>query len=138
MKRQLPGSVGLLSSAILSLLTLSVFWMLQSTGPESAVRKFHEAVAAGRPDQIKDVVTSDPSDPNVQKLAAGVSALLRANANIQLAGADRQPGVVNLQIVYVLRDGRAMRHVFVVRRVGRYWKIDAAATISFFRQSLGL
>ena len=125
-----------LSAGILALLTLGVFYVLQDYGPESAIRKFHVAAAAGDAGALQSVTQQPVRTQEVQILAAKVRRLLGEGYRYQVLRMDRSPTQVRAAVVYTVGNIE-LPEIWVVEKDGRSWKIDAFTTEGIQRDSLG-
>lgn len=132
-KQRLPG---LLAACILAVLTLGAFFILQDYGPDSAVRRFHEALRRGDPAELQQVVDEPISDQTVQYVCAFVKPLLQEGDQIQLARTDRQGDQDDVVVVYRRPNGQTLAIVWIVDRRASIWKINARLTAEALAESL--
>jgi hypothetical protein len=120
--------VGILASVLLALLTLSVFYVLQDYGPESAIRKYNEAVLNG--DSLAlNAISSQPIDsPDGEWLQAQVHSFLAAGGRLRLETIRREPTTDLAEVEYVLPDPPAVPFLFVVTKDNHVWKVNPSAT----------
>ena len=126
------------AAATLAILVLAVFSVLQDYGPESAIRRFHDAVRRDDVRALAQVTEEDPRDARVQHLAQNVALLSKQGANYRILRMDREPRQVAAEVQYVLPDGRQGRTVWVVVKTRRTWRVEASETGRYFRRTLGL
>ena len=118
-----------IAAAVLALGTLGVFIRLQEYGPESAIRKFHQALQRGSLPALQRVTEEDVNAPGVQLLAIRVAAYLRAGGNrFRILRTDRTPTEVRAAVAYTAPGGPPQYMVWVVNRQGRTWKVSARKT----------
>jgi len=122
-----------LPAILLAGVTLIVFFVLQHSGPESAVRQFHEAAINNSPQDLQQV-TLQPVGENsdAYMMASIVQHDFLAGARMRVVGT-RKPmsGDPNRRIVDVvyLFQNRVWRAVpWVVVRERHLWKVDVVAT----------
>ncbi len=127
-----------LSAVALTLLTLFVFWVLQDYGPESAIRRFHDAVLNGDTHVLAQVTQEDIRDPRVAHLAQAVTWLDQQGARSVILGMHREPKLVAAEVQYTLPDGGEGRTWWIVVKIQRTWKVDASQTGQYFRSKLRL
>src|SRR4051812_16565072 len=72
---------GILSAGLLAALVLFVFATLQNYGPQSAVRRFHEAVRTGDPVELEDSIVQ-PDRPTPQSRGELTAVLSRFFAQL--------------------------------------------------------
>jgi len=130
-----PGTWG---AVLLTLLTVTVFFLFQNYGPESAVRRFQEAVAAKDPREVTDICVTGASQPTIARLAGWIEQLQNDGAVTVIRGMDRQPTLVLIQTVSELHDGRGVAITWVVKKQTDGWKIDPEGTVNYWRHALGL
>jgi hypothetical protein len=126
---------------LLAAITLAVFWILQDYGPESAIRRFHQAAITGDRDTLQGVSLHRIESPAVQELENDVRTLLRGGGAYRILRMDRGPRRVSAEVVY----GRPGSPVvipmiwFVDKPEGhRSWRVNAPAIIAFRRQVFGI
>ncbi|BBO23321.1 MAG: hypothetical protein AMXMBFR19_05480 [Chthonomonadaceae bacterium] len=129
----------LAASIVLAGLTLAVFATLQDYGPESAVRRFHEAALNGDSRAMGRVVTSDSSEGAVSLLASRVLELARSGGRYQLLGIERGPGSARAEVAYVFPyRGLVISMLWSVRKEGRSWRVDADETLRNLPRAVGV
>ncbi|MHB8637506.1 MAG: hypothetical protein ACYC96_13640 [Fimbriimonadaceae bacterium] len=129
--------VGVLASILLALLTISVFYVLQDYGPESAIRKYNEAVQQGDVVAL-DQISAQPGETlDGQWLAAKVRDLLAAGGRLRLDTMDRQPTTDLAGVEYVLPGQQPVPFLFVVTKENHAWKVNPEATRKVFNQVTG-
>lgn len=133
-KAKIPGS---LTAAILAVVTLGAFAILQDYGPVSAVRRFHEAVAKGDAAALQQVVMEPVKDEDVQYLVQGISNELVNHVQPVLARTDRQGDQDDVVVTYNQPNGQTLAIVWIVDHRNSLWKINADQTATALRQSLG-
>ncbi|HLK16134.1 MAG TPA: hypothetical protein VKT78_15120 [Fimbriimonadaceae bacterium] len=120
--------VGLLASILLALLTISVFYVLQDYGPESAVRKYNEGVLTGDLAAVNQISTQ-PVDPNdADWLRAYVQSFLRTGGRLRLMNMDRTPDRSVAYVEYVEPEPPSIQFLFVVRKQNHIWRISPTET----------
>jgi hypothetical protein len=124
--------VGILASVLLGLLTLSVFFVLQDYGPESAIRTYNEAVLNGDTAAMDQISTQGHDDPDAEWLRVYVNEFLRQGGRLRLDRMDRDmdrvPAIAIAEVEYVRPAPPAMPWRFVVRKSDHVWKVDPRAT----------
>jgi hypothetical protein len=129
MKPRPVSSASFLAAGALALVTLLVFFILQDYGPESSLRKFHEAIVQQDAKELGEVTTTNLADADT-KLAVNVvsTILVSGNARYRLLMTDHQKGWIGAEVQYVYPNGQTRTIYWVVRKVGRDWKVDPTAT----------
>jgi hypothetical protein len=129
MKPRSFSSASVFSAAILSVVTLLVFFVLQDYGPESSLRKFHEAIVQKDPRKLAQVMTGQLSDPpNVEYVDLVGSLLVGQNARYRLLRTDHRDGKVGAEVQYLLPSGKTTTIYWVLSKVGPDWRVDPALT----------
>lgn len=120
----------------MALITLAVFSTLQDYGPESAIRRFHAAIASDDGPELQQVTEQSIQAPQVRYLATWVRLLQQQGYRYQLMRMDRSPTQVRAAVVYTA--GNIVRPmIWVVEKKGHTWKVDAVKTDTILRDSLG-
>jgi hypothetical protein len=140
---------GILASSVLAAITLVVFYVLQDYGPESALRKYNEAVisliqassssvspearqaAINQDYQSLDRVSAQPhGDPYSQWLGNIVVNCLRRGGRLRLIAlvGGTPTDLVAANAAYVLPDGTQAYVFFYISRQDHVWKVDARQT----------
>jgi hypothetical protein len=129
MKPRSVTSASFLAAGALALVTLLVFFILQDYGPESSLRKFHEAIVQKDAQALNEVTTAPLADEDT-KLAVNVvsSMLVSGNARYRLLMTDHQKGWIGAEVQYIYPNGQSRTIYWVVRKIGRDWKVDPTAT----------
>lgn len=125
-----------LASALLSLLTLGVFFLLQDYGPESAVRRFHQAALADNDRELQRVTDQSIRSSSVKQLREFVSGLLTSGAKIQIGRVERSPSQVLAEFRYYRRDGVYIL-IWYVKKTKSGWAVDAERTLTSFQHFMG-
>ena len=127
MLRRLPAR-SLIPALVLAALVLAVFSQLQNYGPESAVRRFHEALLTNNESEVEDVLFQ-PADPvAVANIANRIYPWFLQGAHIRLRDLQRNPTTVFVSVVYHTPDNKAGYYVWVTEKTPTGWKVDASAT----------
>jgi len=123
----------ILPAVLLAVVTLVVFFVLQHSGPESAVRQFHEAAISNSPRALQQV-TLQPLEDNsdAYMMASIVQHDYLAGARIRIVGTrktmDKSPNRRIVDVVYLFNN-RVVRAVpWIVVRERHLWKVDVVAT----------
>lgn len=121
---------GLGAALVLGAATLSVFGVFQNYGPESAVRRFHHAVANRDDEELAQVVSGSTQTTSVRDLRTLVGAILSQGANYRIVKSERSPEQVEMLALY---EGRKTI-VWVVVKARDRWRIDPYLTIQALRR----
>lgn len=129
MARKTPWP-GLLTAALLAFATLGTFASLQYAGPEGAVREF--ILGVGRRDRtaVESHLVQAVDSPTSQFLIERTGMLLASNYRY-VAGrrTTMQGNNTLLEGAFISPLGQPAPLVWVVRREGRRWRVDADATL---------
>lgn len=121
------------AAGVLAVVVLFVFFILQDYGPESAVRRFHEAAARGDLRTIQELTKRGSSDEATIRLASQLRfILISQGARYRLMRMDRRPGEVGAEVAYVYPGGQVAGLYWIVRKGPgeRSWRIDVERTLN--------
>jgi hypothetical protein len=136
---------GILASVLLALLTSSVFYVLQDYGPESAIRKYNEAVRNDDILALRQATTqldhakapaATAAEPDLTTYSRSVAQFVRdrlaANGRLRLDGMDRQPDQARATagVEYVMPTGAPIQFLFVVVKEDHIWKVCPQLTVA--------
>lgn len=130
-----------LAAGAISLLTLYVFARLQDYGPESAIRRFHAAIANQDTQELIRVTAEPIGSNNVRLLVFSVGRWEKAGWTYQLLRMERTSDQVRAAVVYLDPMGGTHPMIWIVERSGRSWRVNADKTMTVYndyRDSLGL
>ncbi len=116
---------GIGAAAALAVSTLAVFGTFQNYGPESAVRRFHHAVANDDHKELEQVVSGSPDTSAARELEARLKAILANSVKYGIVKSERSPTQVEMLAVY---DNKKTI-VWVVVKARDRWRIDAYLTL---------
>ncbi|MBX3112839.1 MAG: hypothetical protein KF857_12640 [Fimbriimonadaceae bacterium] len=125
-------------AAGLALLTLATFASAAGRGPESAIKKFHEAVKENDVAALAQVTLQPPDDPDVQRLAGVVRQLLSIEPHVELGKVQSIRTDAVVDVTY--NRGRFGRQTvrFVLSQKKQVWQVDARETLDLYRRPFGL
>jgi hypothetical protein len=122
------------AAAILAFLTLAVFLISQGRGPQSAVKRLHEAVETG------DRAAAEALQVNVRlysskALADDIYTLTRTSRSIQFGRTVTRGPESEVEVVYdsAIYGLRAIK--FSLQKAPDGWRIDSAKTLARTRES---
>ncbi len=127
----------ILSAGVLAALTLTVFGFAQSSGPESAVRRFHQAVREQRWRDVQALLTTPIMEPTASQLVQYVSLNLRNSSSVELRRIQIRNRVGEVYAVYRGPNGGFASLPFVVVRSADGWRVDPEMTRERFSQLVG-
>lgn len=127
----------MLPAAVLAIVVLTVFDKLQNYGPESAVRRFHEALITRNEPELEDVLYDPGSTDALNDIIARIYPLLADGAPIHLSDIDRKPSTVLVLVAYYPPDAQAASYDWVATKTPSGWKVNAAATTRLWAPIFG-
>lgn len=138
MKAGSAAVANLSAAALLGILTLGVFYVLQDYGPESSLRKFHRAAVNRNLREISEVIAKGSNPESVRVLAKMVYDYAHAGARYQLLHVKRENKRVVAEVAYVL-PGRPVVFpvLWVVEKEPDGWKVDINETDKIRTQTYG-
>lgn len=132
-----PVPSSIIASLFLSVLTLSVFALSRDRGPESTVRRFHQALFEGDPIALLRTMV-DGDKESGRYLRREVGRALARGVQIQLGRVTTEGRLAYVDVIYVTPGNQTVgAYRFVVKQVDSRWLIDAGATIRLQVQMYG-
>lgn len=129
---------GYAAASVLATITLGVFYVLQDYGPESAIRRYHQAILKQDRLDLQRVSVQEIDSENSRLLAREVGGFL-AIGNYQLVRMERTPGEVRAGVVYRPRGTQdVFPMIWIVEKKGGVWKVNVDKTLTILRDSLGI
>ncbi len=127
----------ILAAAVLAALTLTVFGLTQNSGPESAVRRFHEALLQGSGDRLAAELADVRDVEAARELRARVLVLLQNRARVGVAKVVQEGKNARVFVTYQLPQQGLMAIIpFALRKSTGAWLVDARKTLDLIQQSL--
>ena len=123
-----PLTRSLIPAAVLAVVVLSVFSKLQNYGPESAVRRFHEALLNRNEAEIEEVLYQPWSRADVDLIVSTIYPLLADGARIRLRDVERTPTAVRVTVYYYPPGHMAGSYDWIAEKTPTGWKVDADST----------
>jgi hypothetical protein len=125
------------AAALLASLTVRVFFELQDYGPESSIRRFLEAIRANDgPALVADIVNPPIQNRAERAMVASLAFWQTHGVTAQVGRLERTGDEVRATVLFSLPNGTAngtiWAAVFVVKRIGRMWFVDANKTATIF------
>ena len=114
---------------VLAASTLAVFGRFQNYGPESAVRRFHDAVSAGNGKEIDAVVVGSARSSATIELQNTLRSVHLGRSRYSIVKSERSPTQVDMLTLY--ENKKTM--VWVVTKERDHWRIDAYLTLQALR-----
>lgn len=121
---------GFAAAAVLATVTLSVFGVFQNYGPESAVRRFHHAVAHDDRGEMAQLVTQGIDSSAVTQLVTIVKRALAGGTGYRILTSDRS----DKQVVMLAKYESTPPIVWVVVKQPGGWRIDPYLTLQALRR----
>jgi len=129
----------LIPAAILTALVLFVFSTLQNFGPESAVRKFHEAASNLNESEIKESIVQPSNPQEVREVRFIVNQFIRtlppdSTFSLRDLASNRTAKSVTVTVIY-RSNGRTIRAADWVAVKSPYgWRVDTHKTLVRWNQ----
>jgi hypothetical protein len=121
--------LGWLTSILLSLVTLFVFFTLQNYGPDSTVRKFHLAARELDRDEAATLVYPDFDSSSTQELWTLVAGLLaNGRTDFEITHFQRKANQAAIVVRYRFPNGEQRTLIWLVNRIEGKWRIDTRET----------
>jgi hypothetical protein len=132
------GLAGTITAAVLASITLWSFWVLQNYGPDSSIRRFHEAAVKLDRAELAAVTWGDPNSAAAIRLQQTVRAWLTGGATFRIARKQETRGVLTAAVIYSRPGAPSMATVWVLRRQQGEsgWRVDAPETLMFLQRRL--
>jgi hypothetical protein len=119
------------SAFSIAVLTVGVFWVLRSIGPESVLRQFHQAALNGDRPLLSRTLTPESSAGSVDFLAGRVVEYGREGGRFRLSGIDRRGKFAVADVSYVFPNrGLVVSTLWVLEQRSGKWLINADETAS--------
>src|SRR5687767_14248067 len=136
MERPLAKENSFVVAVILAAFTVGVFYILQNYGPESAVRRFHNAVAANDLDALARVIQEDVRSPAVRELRSRVWAINETARGIILFSSNRRTREVLVVGQYIAGNGYKFALPWLVQKKNTTnWRINVTGTLILMDRS---
>jgi hypothetical protein len=117
------------AAACLAAITVFVFYTLRDYGPRSALRRFHDDVRSQNAADLQQVTAEPINTQEVQRLAAVVYQIDQHRGSSRVAAVDRDPGEVELLVLYSFGRGTARLVWIVDHQSNGTWAVDATKTL---------
>lgn len=123
-------------AAIVAVITLGTFYILQDYGPASAIRRFHEAIFNNDVGELQQVTYDKINSPAVRELITAVNSIGEPASHPQVARMDRQVGEVRAAVVYTYPNNLRTARVWVVEKHDKLWQVNAEKTVAIWQMGL--
>lgn len=115
-----------MAALLLATLVLAVFGFAQNSGPESAVVRFHQAVAVGNPTRVQAMIPSYPEERESVSVVRAVQHLLGSGYGYQVVDVQQRGKQAIVWVDYGSSAQRFYVLAFVLEMRGNQWIIDGA------------
>ena len=126
------------AAGLLACLTIRVFFELQDSGPESAIRRFNDAIRDHDAESIRKLTTEPLEGDATRAMLAKLDAWDSDGATMQVTLMERSGDEVRAVVVFSLPKGTSSAMIWVVERRGKMWLVDANKTATILWDNLGL
>lgn len=113
---------------MLATLVLTVFGMAQNSGPQSAIVRFHEAVASGNQDRISAMIEGSPEEREARQIVQLINQLMRQGFGFNVVEVRQQGRNAVALVQYGAMNQRFYTISFALVMRGNQWRIDSAET----------
>lgn len=120
----------ILAALLLTIFTVSVFAALHDYGPETAIRRFHDAATRRDFDKLAQLVQQPSPDQDLETLANSVYTLAKRGYSYEIGRVMRTPRRVIAQVIYRgPNNTNSLAQTWVVEKRQRTWEINTQATL---------
>ncbi|HAY14810.1 MAG TPA: hypothetical protein PLB31_04020 [Fimbriimonadaceae bacterium] len=112
----------------MAVLTLAVFGQAQNTGPESAIRQYHQALVASPGGNDRGPVMLQQREDVTQPFNQLIEQLLRAGAQVRFGRITKQLPDATVEVAYLRPNGETWAFLYVLRREQGVWRVDVEQT----------
>lgn len=120
----------LLTAFILSVVTLGVFASSKDQGPESTVRRYHEAILKQSEEEMKKLIEM-PDSQGTNELNINIQELLNRSRTVELGRTYTRGRESHVDVYYHLASSNTVVAVrYVVVKTRHRWKVDSNQTLS--------
>ncbi len=129
----------ILASALLAVLTVFVFSTLRNYGPDTAVRRYHQALLEQDLNEVQRYTVGSVQSSSSRALINEVLPILIQGGSFQIGRrtAQKDPRIVFTEVMYTRRDRQKIGMVFVAERTELGWKVNADKTLYVLVKALG-
>ena len=117
-----------IAALCLAVLTLAVFGQAQNTGPESAIRQYHQALVASPGGNDRGPVMLQQREDVTQPFNQLIEQLLRAGAQVRFGRITKQLPDATVEVAYLRPNGETWAFLYVLRREQGVWRVDVEQT----------
>ena len=117
-----------IAALCLAVLTLAVFGQAQNTGPESAIRQYHQALSASPNSDDLGPVVPQQSPGTTQPFNQLIGQLLRAGAQVRFGRITKRLPDATVEVAYLRPNGETWAFLYVLRLERGVWRVDVEET----------
>ncbi|MBS1713305.1 MAG: hypothetical protein JST30_03105 [Armatimonadetes bacterium] len=117
-----------LAAFVLSVLTLSVFYLSRNKGPVSTVTRFHEALVTKDDRLLRSTLGSHYATEEARQMSAFVSGLIDAGSSVSISRVGKRAIEAEVWVKYASRRRGYTTVSFSLHKDSGVWLIDPGAT----------
>ena len=117
-----------LAAFVLSLRTLSVFYLSRNKGPVSTVTRFHEALVTNDDRLLRSTLGASFDSEESKRMCAFVSSLIDAGSSVAISRVGKRAIDAEVWVKYASRRAGFTTISFSLHKDTGVWLIDPAAT----------
>ncbi|MFN3962356.1 MAG: hypothetical protein ACK4NQ_05195 [Fimbriimonadaceae bacterium] len=117
-----------IAALCLAVLTLAVFGQAQNTGPESAIRQYHQALLASPGGNDRGPVMPLQREDVTQPFNQLIEQLLKAGAQVRFGRITKHLPDATVEVAYLRPNGETWAFLYVLRREQGVWRVDVEQT----------
>lgn len=125
------------SSAVLAILTLSVFMTALNQGPVSAVMRFNDALVSDKPAVLRAVTSGDMDSRSLEALRRVIKNLNRMGSTFQITRTQQVRNEAVVIGVYSVPSKSVHSIVFSLHRYNRTWLVSPEMTVEMTSRQAG-
>lgn len=117
-----------LAAFVLSLLTLSVFFVSRNKGPVSTVTRFHEALVTNDQRLLRSTLGANYATEEAKRMTAFVAGLIDAGSSVAISRVGKRAIDAEVWVKYASRRTGYTTISFALHKDSGVWLIDPRAT----------
>jgi len=122
--------VAIVSSSVLAVLTLAVFFASLNKGPASSVTRFNEAIVRRDLKTLRAVTLGDLNSPTMQILEQHIISRMDPQATFEVIRVERKNGHAYVHAVYKSPRYNVSSWIFATKRYETTWLVDPDLTLT--------
>lgn len=123
-----------LASILLAALTITVFALAQNRGPQTAVQRFHEAIARRDEPALRAVTLPPTASDDAIALREYVASILQYRPNVQVVRVLSRGRRAVVQVVYTSPSLGIVTIPFSLSKPQAIWLVDSYQTTGLMRR----